>query len=131
MISPSLELRDAIFKHCMVQGYSVCTHLPLKNENAPYPFVVVGEQQTSNRPYKVMMGATLYQTIHVWGSDKQIKQVDEIMHDLTRLTFKGIKTANYKFAGRSNLVDNRILEDDSVEDTILEHGILTLSFSLQ
>lgn len=131
MVSPSLELRDAIYKYCTQKGYRVYTHLPLQNENAPYPFVVVGERQTSNTPYKAMIGATIYQTIHIWGTDRQLKQVDEIMNDLTQLTFKVIKTANYKFTGRSNLVDSRILEDDSVEDTVLEHGVLTLSFSLQ
>lgn len=131
MISPSLELRDAIYKYCIQQGYSVYTHLPLKNENAPYPFVVVGERQTSNKPYKAMIGATIYQTLHIWGIERDIRRVDEIMCNLTRLSFKTLRTTNYSFTGRSNLIDSRILEDDSVEDTILEHGILTLSFSLQ
>ena len=131
-MSPINELYDYIFDKCEEFGFDTYDHLPLKTENAQYPFVIVGEQQTTPTATKTGVGSSLYVTVHVWGSRRQRQQVDEIASKIETIAYNpAFRTEHYAFSGRPGFVDDQRMIDDSVANTILWHQILTLSFVLR
>lgn len=131
-MSPINELYDYIFAKCEEFGFDTYDHLPLKTENAKYPFVIVGEQQTTTNATKTAVGSTLYVTVHVWGSRRQRPGIDEIASKIATIAYNpAFRTKHYAFSGRPGLVDNQRLIDDSVANTLLWHQTLTLSFVLR
>lgn len=126
------ELFNYVGDQCNRWGYDTWDHLPLDSENAKYPFVIVGEQQSTLSVTKTSLGETLYLTVHIWGSRHQRQVVDEMKARITSLTYNpAFKTAHYFFAGRPGLVENQMMIDDSVANTLLWHGVITMGFILR
>ena len=126
------ELYEYIFKKCEEMGFDTWDHLPLDSEDAPYPFVIVGEQQKTPSITKLSVGGTFYVTVHIWGSRQQRKQVHQMAAQVERLTYNpAFRTEHYLFTGRPGLVDNQIMIDDTIENTLLWHGVITMAFILR
>ena len=126
------ELYDYIFNQCEAMGFDTWDHLPLESENAPYPFVIVGEQQKTPSITKQTVGGTIYVTVHVWGSRHQQDKVDQMANKIERLTYNpAFRTDHYFFTGRPGLIDNQMMIDDSIANTLLWHDVLTMSFELR
>ena len=129
--SPQQELYDQLYIESENLGYTTYDHLPMQSENAEYPFVIIGENQLIPLNLKTAVGAQLNQTIHVWGDETMRFTVAEMLNQLTQLGYRNIRTDHFRFVGRVGQQDSQIMQDTSVPNTVLNHGILTLVFSLK
>lgn len=130
MYVPEQELFDQLYIESDQLGYDTYDHLPLRTENANYPFVVIGDTQQIPINYRNAMGGTFTVTIHVWSTGEDRFTVAKMMERLARLGEEVVITDHFRFVGRFNQEDRQIITDTSVPDTVLKHGILTLVFNL-
>ena len=129
--SPQQELYDQIYIASEDLGFNTYDHLPMQTENAEYPFVIVGENQLIPLNLKTAIGGQLNQTIHVWGDEDMRFTVADILNQLAQLGYQTIQTEHFRFVGRIGRQDSQIMQDTSVPNTVLNHGILTLVFNLK
>ncbi|MDM8222131.1 DUF3168 domain-containing protein [Limosilactobacillus vaginalis] len=127
---PEQELFDQLYIESEQLGYNTYDHLPLRTENAKYPFVMIGDTQQIPINYRTAIGGTFTVTLHVWGDGESRYTVSKIMERLAELGGRTINTEHFHFVGRLNREDRQIITDTSVPDTVLKHGILTLVFNL-
>lgn len=129
--SPQQELYDQIYIASEDLGFNTYDHLPMQTENAEYPFVIIGENQLIPLNLKTAIGGQLNQTIHVWGDEDMRFTVADILNQLVQLGYQTIQTEHFRFVGRIGRQDSQIMQDTSVPNTVLNHGILTLVFNLK
>lgn len=130
MYLPDQELFDCIYQHSEDMGFNTYDHLPLRTENASYPFVEVGDVQQINIANKTAIGAQLNITLNVWGGAEDRFVVSQISEQLSELANGVLLTDHFRFVGRPSKTDKQILTDMSVENTVLKHGIIMLVFNL-
>lgn len=130
MYLPDQELFDCIYQHSKDMGFNTYDHLPLRTENASYPFVEVGDVQQINIANKTAIGAQLNITLNVWGGAEDRFVVSQISEQLSELANGVLLTDHFRFVGRQSKTDKQILTDTSVENTVLKHGIVMLVFNL-
>lgn len=130
MYLPDQELFDCIYQHSEDMGFNTYDHLPLRTENASYPFVEVGDVQQINIANKTAIGAQLNITLNVWGGAEDRFVVSQISEQLSELANGVLLTDHFRFVGRPSKTDKQILTDTSVENTVLKHGIIMLVFNL-
>lgn len=130
MYLPDQELFDCIYERSEEMGFNTYDHLPLRTENASYPFVEVGDVQQINIANKTAIGAQLNITLNVWGGAEDRFVVSQISEQLSELANGVLLTDHFRFVGRPSKTDKQILTDTSVENTVLKHGIIMLVFNL-
>lgn len=128
---PQQELYDQLYIESENLGYTTYDHLPMRSENAEYPFVVLGSNQMITANYKTAVGGHFSQTIDVWGDEEMRFTVTSMLNKLNQLGQGYLVTDHFRFVGRVGQNDTQIIQDTSVENTVLNHGILTLVFNLQ
>lgn len=130
MKSPQQELYDYVFLEALNKGYDTYDHLPMASENANYPFVTLENMNLVPLPNKTSIGAEINLTVNVWGNQDQRLMVDTIASSLLMIASLSFKTADYRYCGRMSGSDYQIIQDTSVPDTVLNHAIVNLKFSL-
>ena len=130
MKSPQQELYDYVFVQSMDRGYNTYDHLPMQSENASYPFVTIEDAYLVPLPTKTTIGADINLTINVWGNQEQRLTVDTIANSLLMVASSSFQTENYRYRGRMSGSDYQIIQDSSVPDTVLNHAIVNLKFTL-
>lgn len=130
MKSPQQELYDYVFVQSMDRGYDTYDHLPMQSENASYPFVTIEDAQLVPLPTKTTIGADINLTVNVWGNQEQRLTVDTIANSLLMVASSSFQTENYRYRGRMSGSDCQIIQDSSVPDTVLNHAIVNLKFTL-
>lgn len=126
------ELYNYIADKCEGWGFDTWDHLPLDSENAKYPFVIVGEQQSTPSITKTSAGETCYITVHIWGSRHQQQKVDWMKERIASLTYNpAFRAEHYFFSGKPGLIDNQMMVDDTIANTLLWHGVITMAFILR
>lgn len=130
MKSPQQELYDYVFLQSMNDGYDTYDHLPMQSENASYPFVTLEDTHLTPLPTKTTIGADINITLNVWGNQEQRLTVDTIASSLLMIASSSFQTENYRYRGRMSGSDYQIIQDSSVPDTILNHAIINLKFTL-
>lgn len=128
MMNPHMELYNALFIRSQELGFDTYDHLPLDGENAPYPFVVVGEMQTVKSATKTALQAEFYITCHVWGREEQRLKVSQMMAQLDDVQL--LYGKHYTFVQIFRDTDQQMMQDTSVPNTVLNHGVITLAFKL-
>lgn len=128
MLIPEQELYDKIFEACQNFGYRTYDYLP--GGETPYPFVELGNTQQATLNYKQVKGGLFSQTVHVWGSQEQRYEVAQMLERINGLVDGTLLTDHFRFVGRSNRSDIQIMNDTSVPDAVLKHGVITLFFNL-
>ena len=115
-MTPAQELFDAVFIKCQDLGFDTYDGLPLKE--VPYPFVVISEVQLDRLNWKTALGARLSIDVDIWGDSQMLSQVNEIANKVLNFN-QTIGSSNY-----------RLIKDTSIENTLLNHGIVSLEFRL-
>lgn len=129
--SPQQELYDQLYIMSQNLGFDTYDHLPMENENANYPFVVIGSNQLLPVNFKTVVGGQLSQNIDFWGDEQMRLTVTSMMNQLTTACYRELVTKHFRFQNRVAQTDSQIIQDTSVPNTVLNHGILTLVFSLK
>lgn len=127
---PEQELFDQLYVESDKLGFNTYDHLPLRTENAEYPFVVIGDTQQLQINYRTAIGGTFTITLHVWAEGEDRYTVAQMLAKLAKLGEGVLLTDHFRFVGRYNQEDRQIITDTSVPNTVLKHGILTLIFNL-
>ena len=127
---PEQELFDQLYVESDELGFDTYDHLPLRTENAEYPFVVIGDTQQLPINYKTALSGTFSITLHVWAEGEDRYTVAKMLAGLAKIGEGVLLTDHFRFVGRYNQEDRQIITDTSVPDTVLKHGILTLVFNL-
>ncbi|WP_099974251.1 hypothetical protein [Lactobacillus terrae] len=130
MQSPELELFNYLYKFSSDKGYSTYDYLPMEDENAEYPFVIIGNSQTVNDSTKFSLNGSIDQTIEFWNDAKDRANVSEMIDSFLKEALKIRRTNHYNLALEINRTEQRLVIDTSVENQILLHGILDLHFKI-
>lgn len=128
--APEQALFDEIFKASSMLKYPTYDHLPLGTEKADYPFVNIGEVQFVPVITVGSIQGYLSLNVHIWGEGKQRKRVSDIMDTLFLYAANLEKVGDYRVQFHYQSSTTRLLDDTSVPNSILKHGILELEFRL-
>lgn len=127
---PDQELFDRLYQLAQRLGYRVYDHLPMENEPVDYPFVVISDVTLVPATYKDSLGGHFTIDLHVWASGEDRYLVAQMINGLSRLGRGLFLTPHFRFQGRPGANQQQILVDQSVPDTVLMHGVLTLTYDL-
>ena len=114
----------------MNSGYTTYDHLPLENENAPYPFVLVGSVQTLPVVTKNAVQGQIVANVDVWGDGESRFEVSQMMNDIFIQCMQPVRLGDTFVRLRIDQYENQIIQDTSVPNTVLNHGMMTLVFNL-
>ena len=121
---------DYLFQLSLNSGYSTYDHLPLETENAPYPFVVIGSVQTLPVVTKSALQGQIIANVDVWGDGEGRFKVSQMMNDIFVQSSQPVELDGYSVRLKIDDYDNQIMQDTSVPNTVLNHGMMTLVFNL-
>lgn len=121
---------DYLFQLSLNSGYSTYDHLPLETENALYPFVVIGSVQTLPVVTKNALQGQIVANVDVWGDGEGRFKVSQMMNDIFVQASQPVELDGYSVRLKINDYDNQIMQDTSVPNTVLNHGMMTLVFNL-
>lgn len=121
----NLELFNRVFEYSqMVIGYDTYDSLPI--DDVEYPFIVLDNMENIPKNLKTDLSGRTTITVHVWGNNDMRLEVAKALEKLSSL--KEIESDNFEFKTRFNENSTQILNDTSVANTVLIHGIATLVF---
>lgn len=124
-MTANLELFNRIFEFCQSKiGYDTYDMLPMQDIN--YPFIVLDDMQNIPVNLKTDVVGNINITVHIWGNDEMRLEVSEAIDKLLKL--QEIESDDFKFKARLNEENSQLLNDASVANTVLIHGIATLVF---
>lgn len=124
-MTANLELFNSLFEFAKkVIGYDTFDSSPTKQTS--YPFIVLDSMEDSQVNLKTDIFGKTTITVHVWGSEEMRGEVTNAMGKL--LLTKEIESPNYRFQTRYSKNTSQIINDTSVANTKLIHGIATLVF---
>lgn len=129
-MTPDQLIYDYLFELSLNAGYTTYDHLPLESENAQYPFVVIGAVQTIPTTTKNAVYGQITVNIDVWGNAESRFEISKIMNDIFVQAMQPVRIQGYSVRLRIDRSDNQIIQDMSVPNTILNHGMLTLIFNI-
>lgn len=121
---------DYLFQLSLSSGYSTYDHLPLESENAPYPFVVIGSVQTLPVVTKNALQGQIVANVDVWGDGEGRFKVSQMMSDIFVQASQPVELDGYSVRLKIDDYDNQMMQDTSVPNTVLNHGMMTLVFNL-
>ena len=124
-MTANLELFNRVFEFCQSRiGYNTYDMLPMKDVS--YPFVTLDDTQNIPVNLKTDVAGKVNITVHIWGNDEMRLEVSEAIDKLLKL--QEIESDNFKFKARLNEENSQLLNDTSVANTELIHGVVTLVF---
>lgn len=129
-MTPDQLIYDYIFQLSLNSGYTTYDHLPLESENAPYPFVIIGAVQTLPVVTKNAVQGQIVANIDVWGDAESHFKVSQMMNDIFIQCMQPVKLGDTFVRLRIDQYENQIIQDTSVPNTVLNHGMMTLVFNL-
>lgn len=121
---------DYLFQLSLSSGYSTYDHLPLESENAPYPFVVIGSVQTLPVVTKNALQGQIVANVDVWSDGEGRFKVSQMMNDIFVQASQPVELDGYSVRLKIDDYDNQIMQDTSVQNAVLNHGMMTLVFNL-
>lgn len=130
MFTPETELFNEFYSFCINNSFNTYDYLPPKEENAPYPFIVLGETQTVSDGTKSGLNGNLMFNIDFWNLATNRTDISAMMNDVFKHAINLDKTKHYRVAIDLQRTDQRLLTDYSVENQILLHGITNLTFNI-
>lgn len=126
---PEQVIYDYVYSQSESLGFKTYDHLPMESENAPYPFVVIGEISSTDVNLKTALNKTTTLTIHFWGDGESRFKLNEMAEKLEKSIETGY-TDGYAVVVRHSQTHKQLIQDTSVPNTVLNHLVLTLVFFL-
>lgn len=128
--SPEQELYDYFYAFSQSAGYKTYDHLPMQQENAPYPFVIVGDIQVVPNATKTSLNGNVLITIDIWGDKKQRFTLSGMAERFFRAAIGQVITDDYRFYGRVEDQSKEFTQDQSVPNTVLNRATLILNLNI-
>ena len=115
------ELFTALKLNMEALGYAVYDGI-LPPDKTPYPFVYLGDNNSSDNATKGKIIGTVYQRIHVWSDNPRKRgTVSKMLLDLKNVCRQLERTENFGWMLVST--DQRIITDNTTKIPLL-HGII-------
>lgn len=124
--SPEQAVYDYFYSFALKQGWSTYDHLPMQNEKAKYPFVIIGDVQGVPSATKTSLNGNVIVTVDVWGDKEARSVVSDMIERFFRAAIGGHVAGNYRIFGNAVDQTKALIQDQTVPDTVLNHGIATL-----
>lgn len=121
--SPQQQIYDRVFSESLNLNYHTYDYLPASD--AQLPFVFIGEQFDQDTANKSTVTGNVQQTIHIYGSKRQRKEVSTMMNSLKFVMRKIRKTDNFHISVIG--LNSQMMVDNSTPST-LWHGIVEIEF---
>ena len=128
--SPEQELYDYFYSFSKSSGYNTYDHLPMQQENAPYPFVIIGDIQVVPTATKTSLNGNVLITIDIWGDKRQRFTISGMAERFFRAAIGQVLTDDYRFYGRVEDQSKELTQDQSVPDTVLNRATLILNLNI-
>lgn len=123
-IDPQQELFTALKLKLEEKGYNEVDGV-LPPEDAPYPFIRLGDSQQTDRELKNATHGRVYQTINAWHYRSQRGSLSEIMLTIKDVCRNLTHTTNFAWSVRN--INERIITDTTTKTPLL-HGIVNVEF---
>ena len=127
MKSPTLVLHDA--QVVRIEAYTDYTIYDENPQNAPYPYVVMGEITATDWSDKLEDGMEVYSTIHVWSQYHGRKEADEMADGILQALTSSSLDLGSNFRTALNKFDNYNLLVDL--DGKTRHGVLRIKYLIE
>lgn len=130
IFSPQTELFNYFYSYCDDSGMNTYDHLPTESENAPYPFVLIGNNQLVPDGTKYALNGTISQTIDIWNLADDRATTSKILEDIYHQALICTHTQSYNLAFNKKRSETQMVTDTNVQGVSLLHGILDLKFDI-
>ena len=122
---PQQEIFTQVKLNAEAKGYSVHDGF-LPPEDAPYPFIYLGDCGQTDTDCKNAIYGRVHLTIHFWHNNpRQRGTVSDMISVVKGICRNITKTAHYKWEARG--VNTRIFPDNTTKSPLL-HGVLEVDF---
>ncbi|MBX0358921.1 hypothetical protein [Halobacillus sp. Nhm2S1] len=128
MLSPQIQLFNAIFAASLNLGYKTIDYSPTSDDSLPYPFVFVAETNSDDViNNKDVITGRVRQTVHVWGYAHDRATFTDIVYQLEMKLRHLTTLKNYRLE-ITELNSNQII-DNTTTDNLL-HGTIEAEYKL-